>query len=408
MSCSKDDGKQDGVITENGVIVELPVLWSKDRHESEPGLTDGIVRHNIIFEGNPVLNITEDPLNRSIRMVDIETGEDIWKWNDTYLPDVESTVFSDYFQQDNLITWAVGTRHYLLDLETGKTVWKHRRDQSYYIWMSGIDNDYFLTGPSDTLQEYYNFSMVHKGDFTTGELKPYLMYDEMVTSGVTGDTRITAVGNTECTLYNGVRYLLVDGRDPKPSTQTQRHFSLYNLDNEEWVYQKKPVGEIIGNNSGNIIIEDNRVYVATGKFIECHDLLTGSLIWQELFDHTFTFSGIVLHEDKIIGNCENSRLYALDKMTGKIIWRGEGSGTSTRLTDRILNNVLYFDGGAHRRIFAIDLSRGVTLWKLDSQRLEGNREYTGGNLYVIPGKEGEKGRVVWSSNEYFYCVEAAR
>jgi hypothetical protein len=107
MSCSKDDGKQDGVITENGVIVELPVLWSKDRHESEPGLTDGIVRHNIIFEGNPVLNITEDPLNRSIRMVDIETGEDIWKWNDTYLPDVESTVFSDYFQQDNLITLAV-------------------------------------------------------------------------------------------------------------------------------------------------------------------------------------------------------------------------------------------------------------------------------------------------------------
>jgi outer membrane protein assembly factor BamB len=405
-ACSKDDGKGDGVVKESGVIVELPIIWSLKRHETESGFLPTIVNNNITYDGNPILIFTEDENNRSTKMIDIETGDEIWSWNDTYLPDIETTDFRDYYRHDNLITWATGTRHYLLDLETGETVWKHRRDQSYYIWISGIGDDYFLTGPSDTLEEYYNFSMVHKGDFTTGELKPYLMYDEHVRSDADG--RITTVINTECTIYNGVRYLLLDGRDPKPNTQTQRHFSLYNLDTEEWVYQKKPVGEVIGNNAGNIIIEDNRVYVATGKFIECHDLLTGSLIWQELFDHTFTFSGIVLHEDKIIGNCENSRLYALDKMTGKIIWRGEGSGTSTRLTDRILNNVLYFDGGAHRRIFAIDLSRGVTLWKLDSQRLEGNREYTGGNLYVIPGKEGEKGRVVWSSNEYFYCVEAAR
>jgi outer membrane protein assembly factor BamB len=405
-ACSKDDGKGDGVVKESGVIVELPIIWSLERHETESGFLPTIVNNNITYDGNPILIFTEDENNRSTKMIDIETGDEIWSWNDTYLPDIETTDFRDYYRHDNLITWATGTRHYLLDLETGETVWKHRRDQSYYIWISGIGDDYFLTGPSDTLEEYYNFSMVHKGDFTTGELKPYLMYDEHVRSDADG--RITTVINTECTIYNGVRYLLLDGRDPKPNTQTQRHFSLYNLDTEEWVYQKKPVGEVIGNNAGNIIIEDNRVYVATGKFIECHDLLTGSLIWQELFDHTFTFSGIVLHEDKIIGNCENSRLYALDKMTGKIIWRGEGSGTSTRLTDRILNNVLYFDGGAHRRIFAIDLSRGVTLWKLDSQRLEGNREYTGGNLYVIPGKEGEKGRVVWSSNEYFYCVEAAR
>lgn len=405
-SCSKDDGIEDGVVKESGVIVELPIIWSLKRHETESGFLPTIVNNNITYDGNPILIFTQDEKNRTTKMIDIETGDEIWSWNDTYLPDIETTDFRDYYSQDNLITWSTGTRHYLLDLETGKTIWKHRRDQSYYIWISGIGNDYFLTGPSDTLQEYYNFSMVHKGDFTTGELKPYLMYDEHVRFDADG--RITTVINTECTIYNGVRYLLLDGRDPKPSTQTQRHFSLYNLDTEEWVYQKKPVGEVIGNNAGNIIIEDSRIYVATGRFIECHDLLTGSLIWQELFDHTFTFSGIVLHEDKIIGNCENSRLYALDKMTGKIIWIGEGAGTSTRLVGRILNNVLYFDGGSHRRIFAIDLSSGVTLWKLDAQRLEGRGEKTGGNLYVIPGKEDEKGKIVWSSNEYYYCVEAAR
>jgi outer membrane protein assembly factor BamB len=126
-------------------------------------------------------------------------------------------------------------------------------------------------------------------------------------------------------------------------------------------------------------VEGNRVYVSSGSGdLACIDASSGSVIWSlkasEIYKGTFGEWGIA--ESLII---DGQKLYftpggpetmtiALDKNTGKLIWKSASINDGPAYVSPILIN---YSGKnliinvSLRYIFAVDASNGAVLWKID-------------------------------------------
>ncbi|MFO8067262.1 MAG: PQQ-binding-like beta-propeller repeat protein, partial [Bacteroidales bacterium] len=153
------------------------------------------------------------------------------------------------------------------------------------------------------------------------------------------------------------------------------------------------------------IIHNEKIYANVGYSIVCHDLMTGEQLWRRNFINDFLFSGFIIEENKIIAMCEDTILYCLDPETGSTIWEGEGAGTSNKMS--YLNGIVYFIGGSTRKLHAVDVSSGRTVWQIDPRNLGDEYSKFGpSSVCVIEGKNGEKGKVVAFTTRYAICYEA--
>ncbi|MDA8693193.1 PQQ-binding-like beta-propeller repeat protein [Saprospiraceae bacterium] len=315
-----------------------------------------------------------------------------------------------FYQFDDKIIWVTGSRHYCIDLNTGETVWRRRLDFSANSRITGLDGYYYFNGPpqGDNVDE--KSIMVYRGDVSNGNFIPYLDYDNLAARPDHVIILTTGVIRTKAINKLGVNYLLLDGRDPVLDSVhfSQRHISLYNMDENEWVYDKSPIGIVESNNSGNIDVDDSSVYIAAGRFIESYNLLTGEQVWSKEFPNNFNFSGIIAVGDRVIGNCENQELYIIEASTGRRIWTGDGSGTSSKLIGRELNGVIYISGGGPNTLYAIDINNGNTLWDISATEYEDFNSNWKKDLYVIPGEKDSLGKIVIASSEKIYCFDAVR
>ncbi len=407
--CSCGSNNEEVFIIEDSIVQKAPILLEKSLHDQEFSSVVGVINHNIVHDNDPIVTFSLGPRDSALRKVDSDTGEILWTWNDWYI-DTEHAGFRSHYQFDDKILWVVGSRHYCVDLITGETVWRQRLDFSATEQMAGMDdNYYFIAQPQDTTVDMYSL-MIYRGNVHTGEYTPFLNYSEIAPRSDPDSKILVGVVFVVPTNINGVNHLLITGRDADPNSVrvNKRHMSLYNLEEETWVYEKMQIGIIEGNNSGNVEIKDNRVFVAAGRHVESYDLLTGEQIWSTEFGHTFSFSGITVYGDRVIGNCENQELYIIDADTGRRIHTGEGSGTSSAIKERILNGVVYISGGGPNTLYAIDTNNSNTLWDISAKEYEGIDSKWKADIYVIPGEANSPGKVIIASLNNLYCFEAAR
>ena len=108
----------------------------------------------------------------------------------------------------------------------------------------------------------------------------------------------------------------------------------------------------------------------------------------------------------MLANCEDTYLYNLHPATGQVLWKEKTAGTSSRL--RYLNGIIYLSGGSTGRIHAVDTETGETVWLLDPLKYNDGSDDFKPDLYVVPGENGEKGKVIIQTHNVAYCVEAYR
>ena len=138
-SCTKD-APIGNPIEENGTIVSVPYLWKRSLHKDNQPFSNSIIDEHLVYNGNPIIATTEGDGNRWINLIDINTGEDIWKWNDNYEGANEKfSILYAYFY-NNLMTYQVGSRSYCVNLDNGTTFWKKRYNRSFKNLLTGIDN----------------------------------------------------------------------------------------------------------------------------------------------------------------------------------------------------------------------------------------------------------------------------
>ena len=68
--------------------------------------------------------------------------------------------------------------------------------------------------------------------------------------------------------------------------------------------------------------------------------------------------------------------------------------------------MLYFSSRGDGKVYAYDTENGELLWQLDSPEFESFQGY--GGLRAIPGKNGEKGKIIASTYTSAFCYEAER
>ena len=111
--------------------------------------------------------------------------------------------------------------------------------------------------------------------------------------------------------------------------------------------------------------------------------------------------GFFLHNDKIFINGNSDRIHCLNANTGYPIW--EADGTPNFSQPAFLNDVIYFI--QDDRLKAIDENTGENIWNIKAP--DSNSHFVE-YCAVVPGKNGNLGKVVVSIGNTVYCYEAAR
>ena len=76
-ACSKDNSTQ----LLNGVAVSLPHLWVLSTRTDNTGTTGGSVLSSIVYNGNVLVSGLKNGDN-SLILINSQTGEKIWEWQD--------------------------------------------------------------------------------------------------------------------------------------------------------------------------------------------------------------------------------------------------------------------------------------------------------------------------------------
>ena len=163
----------------------------------------------------------------------------------------------------------------------------------------------------------------------------------------------------------------------------------------------------VGPNGPDLVL-GTKVFVAPTTSIIAYEGKTGEELWSTSFPDGFTFSGYIAADGKILANCEDTYLYALDAETGRELWQEKSSGTSSKMLAH--NGVVYFVGGGDGLLHAVEIETGRHLWKIRSPHLELNSgAWFMRKVNIVPSEiAGEKATVVVSSYIGAFGYEAAR
>lgn len=414
LACRKPNRE---AVNPDGVRTALPHLW-KTSLSNDGQLIEVVTEAHIWYrdEGRTYALVGANRSGRRYLVsLDIATGKIQWEWSDL-LPmtnnptaglDPLSFKELEYYRAGNLLIFIYVGNTYCLDLLSGKTVWKRTQLIQRFQRISGLNNLFFTPGVPYHVREPYQ---VYAADID-GVLaeKPIVKpaYDTtgaMKNSGFYGFIRdVVPVALDTDTL------LAIPFIDPALAGFTYRSaLGLYNFSKKKWVYQRQELNP--ADSHTNVVwtrVYQNKLYHTSGRSLQCNDLLTGELIWRQHFSQGFAMSGFIIEDDRLIANCEDTYVYALDPATGRQLWKEKGSGTSSPMS--YLNGVVYFLGGGDGRLHALDATTGRHMWLVDSPDRKLNRgAWFYGVCTAVPAGSGQKGTVVAMTGLSAYAYQAAR
>jgi outer membrane protein assembly factor BamB len=396
MSCHHDD--------------EIPYdyvapQWGINLHKNNIQ-SNSIIRGNLIFDGKALLATTDGIDNRFISCIDAKNGNELWRWNNIYQPPTEYFDIDYFLQYDDLFFYQVGTRSYCINLDDGSTYFKNRGNISFNTRFSSYQSSAFLIGKiADTVSGRMVYG-VNILDIQTGVITPFLT--PPLDSGIINSDYHGVGDFSEAIMTSDGKFLAVTYGFKDSLNNVVPKLGLYDLVNNNWRYKNISLTDQPKWSTGiNLIpvIYDGKIYISVGTFLVCHNLWNGKRIWQTDFHSDFLFSGYIIEDGQLLANSENSIFYCINPETGVIKWHVEGAGTSTPL--RYLNGIVYFSGGSTGQIHAIDTNTGEYVWMLDPANYNHQEDFKP-DLYVTPGVNGEKGKVIICTPEKAYCLPAYR
>jgi outer membrane protein assembly factor BamB len=343
-----------------------------------------------------------------------ESGKPIWDWYDiieerTYLAVQQPVILDNHF------IWAANYWNYCIDLNTGQTVWKNTFIENYDQRTSGLGDKFIGQYNHDR-----NSIRPPNGGmacvFSKDNGKPYYFitpkYDTTLMQPYEISNRRGEIQYNKLFMQGIDTLLLLTFVDPPLYDYYYREcLALYNLTKKNWVYDRAiMLGKSrMGTNHAPCLYQ-GKVYTPYTGTIVCNDLMTGKKLWQSDIESGtgFATTGLIVAENRIYGNSDDGYLYSWDIETGQQIFRVRTSGTGSRLN--YLNGILYFTGAGDGKLHAVEAATGKYFWKLDSPDKSQNKQavFSTSLCAVIPGKNGQKGKVIALTGLNAYCYEAER
>lgn len=388
-----------------GVVTSMPYQW-KTSLSHDGSLIQSFLKLDVIYNDH-VLMASQNEAGSRLSMLSVNTGKVLWHWNDLYELDNPFDIYRLY-QYNEHMAFQQGKSFYRINLSDGSTLQKERREYQASS-MTGIGSLYFVAGDYVLNTENYYEGKIYVGDITTSE--DQLLYSPSYSrQHVDGNNTIGVLGSTVPFKDDSGNILLTyNYTDPQPEWKGSTYAGLYNYSKKSSIYDKKTLtSNIPFYGSGPAVIYEDKAYYSPGKSIICIDVYTGEQLWKRDFPEGFTFSRYIIAEDKLLANCEDTYLYALDPDTGQQLWKEKSSGTSSPMS--YLNGIVYFVGGGDGLLHAVEVETGKHLWRISSPDLKANSGawFKTEVIAISPENEGKKGKVLTSSYLSAFCYEAAR
>ncbi len=407
MSCCEDN-KDNTTINNAGEITSLPYLWKYKLNKDDIINYNPSLENNMVFAENVIIPTTENSKSRALTMLNTKDGTLVWNWKDWFQPETEGGDFTWDVRLNNSLHWTTGSRRYTINVKTGESIFRYRNPDlfSFSSRLFSEKDEIYFTSKIRTSDGYIVWP-IYKGDINNPN------YSEILRLPFNKDT-VGEENRTKATDWfipidkSGKKFLFIISSQAYPNWYYDQRVNLYNVTDSIWIYKDIIAAKPKQNNSGWSKSYQGNIYFTAGQELFCYEMMTSKQLWKREFPHDFTFSGFEIADNIMVANCENQRTYGINITNGSLIWESEGSGTSSRLQNRIMNGVVYFSGGGPQFIFAKDIKTGKTFWKLDPSLFEETGTDWRKDINVIPAQNGEKAKVVVCSKRYAYCFEAVR
>lgn len=395
-SCSKEEPsfeKKD----KDGIVVDKSPVWYK--RTSDVGTHGSLASTYTTYDGG-YLAIQKESGKDFLIMLDAYTGKTRWRWNDLlplddgYLGDID---VSFPVQKNNLFTFNTGSRAYCIDLESGNSKWKVRRERSYHSYLNQ-DHDHFILRDGASVIG----GSAYSGNIQTGEivklLTPPYSQDNPYLNANLGKGGV-----------NFVKYFRLEGTDfyfvvySEPNNSQGKYdavtfIGLFDKSMEQWKYSGIVI-DSINSPGGGIYIDqvlDDKVVVSIRRKILCFDLMTGKQLWEfKANKGDFLFGGHIVRYGRVYALAEGEAMYCLDVNAGYKIWSAHRPGTSSRMVE--MNGVIYWRNGGDGLLYAVDAFTGKAYWKLESPDEKCCGQGFKRELAVLPAQNGKKPMVLTST-----------
>ncbi len=403
----------------DGVVTQLPFIWKSSISDGEPafGLYQGYVvdgKGLLCVAGRKSSNPVKTWGDHYLQLKDVDTGKNIWSWDDFDGKGV-SSMRDNIRLYDGKLFLHDYRWDYLINTRTGTTIWKRRNELPSIGPKPSFANDKFYIRANSPANGNRIEDGIYEGDINNGDVKE-LTKPHYSTEYSTFTDPYYNVGfllNTQTFTRDNMEYIVVPFTEIGPETpygNNRSFFGLFNITTRKWVYDRIPLslpGESVVS-SVTPVIDRDQVFLTSGNWISCFDLMTGKNIWQrKLTDTNSSFHEIVQVGNKLIVNSMYAYMYCLDADTGATVWELESASTSNVPYHQ--NGIIY--GIRSKNLIAIDIGTGRLIWNMRSVREQNEGRFDSpysGFVTGLPAKDGGKGKIFAMTDMAIYCFEAAR
>jgi outer membrane protein assembly factor BamB len=416
--------QKDISINSEGVAIQLPAIWGES-------MTDGPPNYGMYaaytYKNNPIAlarRKTENPLFKTIGesylvLKDLDTGKNIWSWNEKFPTNFFDSFLHNYFIDDNLMVIVDGSYHYCINLETGKTVWKIRQSTSYgNRAVTNLGNTYYLLGILPETQGKKGLKDgVFKGDISNGQVFHLITpkYETIVFAN-DNDQTLKGLVHYACPIKTNADILLAivfsEAANKDVNANWHSYIGLYNTTQKSWLYEKIELSnpDEGGTSGGFPRFIDNDMIIGFGipTTIGRFDVTNGQWKWRNKFlPQGTSTSDILVAANKILVNGTDGVLYCLNSNNGSREWEQKANVATSDLYYQ--DGVVYCIGG--KNLKAIEVATGKLLWDMPSPDIRLNKitdSWFQGFVTGVPAKDGQKGKIIATTDHSIYCFEAAK
>ena len=348
-------------------------------------------------------------------------GKSLWRWSDWFSSRERLGNPSPFYADQDKVLYTTGLRTYLINSQSGTTIWRKEWGAGFSRngYASSVINDlFFFVGTEENtyVTQKKQQENIFIATLSTGAIIDTVQIDYSGSEPYADPSGLTIVGQIERIkpfVWQGKMYLFVSygvyAKERNEFTSLARgRIGLLNVNDKKRLYKRdfsNLPGGANGANWPNIV--NDRVYVTSNLSVACVDLWTGQDVWFQKLTQASLLNDLVVADGKVFANGNDARLYCLNPQTGQVLWTQKSSAIGSQL--HYQDGVIYYI--ASKKLLAVEAATGKLLWDLpcpDAYTQDRPDSWFFGFVTGVPGKNGQKGRIIATTHLNVYCFEAAR
>ena len=360
--------QQEVIVDDNGVVIGQSPMWEFDTSFDEFNNVNFVP----IFHDRTVVVPASPAVEKGMMLaLDVETGKEIWRWND-YVEgyDFEEVLSREQLnRKDNIVIYSNNNRFCAINLDDGTTLWKEKRNGTGTSAIQVFENHYYA--PYELIQSDTLVPILVKGDIYSKNWEKIVEVpiDKIQLFGrFFGLHRATGIYSENNQLH---AFLAFSENVDVFKGQAFNSYISYNLTHEIVDFEKKRLPDTVTHSVSDdpvmigdmMIINGNETIYGINKY-------TGDIAWERGAFASGTGDGIFIsagYKDRYfavnhLGSTR--RTLELDPLTGVTKWLDVGNGGSAYPPLFFLNDVMYFVSRGDGFLYAYDINGGKLLWKL--------------------------------------------